>query len=69
MPGCCYNSLMKTNLLFLLGLGLLAMAFVAGRSAYEHGWDAVELAISAAFLAGAIGAMRAGGRAMDSPKQ
>lgn len=64
----CYNTDMKTNLLFLLGLGLLAMAFVAGRSAYRHGWDVIELGISAAFLAGAIAVMRAGGRAMDGPK-
>jgi hypothetical protein len=59
---------MKTNLLFLLGLALLAMAFVAGRSSYEHSWDAVELGIAALFLAGGIGALRAGGRALDSTK-
>lgn len=59
---------MKTLLLYVLGLFLAAMAFTAARSAVSHDWDVIELGIAAAFLAGAIGALRAGARVMDSTK-
>lgn len=63
----CYNQRMK-NALFLLGLGLAAMAFVAGRSAYAHDWDVIELLLSAAFAAGSVAVLRAAGKRMDSTK-
>jgi hypothetical protein len=59
---------MKTNLLFLLGLGLAAMAAVAAHSAWKHGWDLIELVIAVGLLAGSVAVLRAGGRAMDSTK-
>jgi len=59
---------MKTLLLYVLGLFLAGMAFTAGRSAASHGWDAVELGIAAAFLAGAVASFRAGARVMDNAK-
>ncbi|MBD9732956.1 hypothetical protein IGX29_14295 [Streptomyces sp. H28] len=58
---------MKT-FLFLLGLFLAAMACVAGRSAYRHGWDYIELGIAGLFLVGSIVVLRACGRMYDSPR-
>lgn len=61
----CYNTGMKT-LLYLFGLFLAAMAFVAVRSASRHDWDVIELAIGAAFLVGSVAVLRAVGRRIDS---
>lgn len=57
-----------TNLLLLVGLVLAALAFVAARSAYSHGWDVLELLIAAGFLAGSVAVLRRAGRLMDSTK-
>ncbi|MEW2498369.1 hypothetical protein AB0942_33280 [Streptomyces nodosus] len=59
---------MKTNLLYLLGLLLATVAFVAARSAVQHHWDWLELAIAAGFLAGSVAVLRKAGRTMDSTK-
>ncbi|MFF6988358.1 hypothetical protein [Streptomyces sp. NPDC010273] len=59
---------MKTLLLYVLGLLLAGMAFTGIRAAISDGWDIIELGIAAAFLAGAIGAFRAGAGVMDNTK-
>jgi hypothetical protein len=58
---------MKTAL-YLLGLFLAAMAFVAMRSASQHDWDVVELLLGAALLAGAVAVLRKTGKLYDSTK-
>lgn len=61
------NTGMK-NLLFLVGLFLAAMAFVAIRSAVTGGWDVFGLLIGAAFAAGSVAVLLKAGRLYDSTK-
>jgi hypothetical protein len=63
----CYNTAMR-NVLFLVGLLLFALACVAARSAYMHGWDIFELLIAGGFLAGSVAVLRKAGRLVDSTK-
>jgi hypothetical protein len=54
------------NLLFLLGLGLAAMAFVAARSAYRDGWDPIQLGIAAALMVGSVAVLWKAGKLYDA---
>ncbi|GGZ20634.1 hypothetical protein [Streptomyces poonensis] len=56
------------DLLYILGLFLVGMAFVAIRSAWRHDYDPIELLTGAAFFCGAIAAWRKAGRIMNSQK-